>query len=184
VVPGPAMQGDDPIRDVPDTLGMAVELDDQPVALEVVTAAFDDPDISDDETNETLAMIGADIRARAGDHLFAVALRSSPREWVAASYIMATLVREFDGYGYEMQSESHGRAAWADDLVQGARSGFALPDRDMPIIDPVSADHDRSLTDGLPKLPSQWSLWFREVRFGILVGGITFAAILLWKTYI
>lgn len=110
------------VREVKRTLGLPVLLEGRRIELEAMIGVFDPS--PDDETNETLEMIGADFRATPGDHLFSVALRASPEEWTAASYVMATLVLDFDGYGYEMQAESHGRAEWAEELIDAARRGF------------------------------------------------------------
>lgn len=127
IVPGKSMASDEPIQNVARTLGMLVRVNRTPLELQVFVGPFSDPIRADDETNETLEMIGAEIRARPGDYQFSVGLHSSPDEWTAASYIMAVLVLDFGGYGYELQAESHGRDPWAFDLIEAARQGFASP---------------------------------------------------------
>jgi hypothetical protein len=132
VVLAPQGEPDAPVREMKGTLGLPVLLDGKPVELEAMIATFRPR--PDDETNEALQMIGADFRVERGDHLFGVALRSAVDEWVAASYVMATLVLDFDGYGYEMQSESHGREEWAEELIKAARQGFDSSDVDLAAI--------------------------------------------------
>ncbi|AQR75157.1 hypothetical protein [Sphingomonas sp. LM7] len=108
-------------------------------AAKVGAAAF-----ARDETNDVLAGMGAAFRARDGDWHFGVGLGSEPREWRAAFLVMAALVQDFGGYGYETQTESHGDNAWAAALIedaeqfrlQAAATPAAVPQPDLRLADP------------------------------------------------
>jgi hypothetical protein len=71
-----------------------------------------------------LERYGASFRMQMGDAVLSIELDASMEEWIAACYLMATLVREFGAYGYEDVEHSHGGAEWADLLVKGAECRF------------------------------------------------------------
>jgi hypothetical protein len=77
-----------------------------------------------DFTNADLERVGATFRMAMGDSTLSIELGDSMEEWIAACYLMATLVRDFGAYGYEDDEDTHGGAAWADLLVKGAECRF------------------------------------------------------------
>jgi hypothetical protein len=138
----------EPLAPVPKTLGLPVTFKSEPLELEAsfVTLSpsksfgyrFDRPsDIQADgsaiyqmrpdealkpiDINETLAQIGASgIRFDYGDRVLSLTFRSSIKEWQAGFYIMAGLIKCFDGYGFELQQGSHGTSGYADTLLSEA----------------------------------------------------------------
>jgi len=110
------------LRETPNVGGLDVQVDGERVNLHAFLRALRGRRFEDDETNDILAELGADHRMSEGDYVFSVGLGSDPLEWRAACFVMATLVRDFGGYGYETQSNTHGRAGWAEDLIRGADS--------------------------------------------------------------
>jgi hypothetical protein len=101
--------------------GLELRLDGRPLTLMGASAAkLSGAAFARDETNDLLAEMGTTFRARDGDWHFGIGLGSDPREWRAVFLVMAALVQDFGGYGYEMQAESHGGDAWAEALIEGA----------------------------------------------------------------
>jgi hypothetical protein len=137
-----------PLDATPGTLGLPVELKGEPIELEAsfVTLSptqsfaysFDrPPDIERNGTkvfklhpedvlkpvdiNQRLTELGAaDVRFNDGDRVLTLTFRSDKKEWQAGFYVMAALIKCFDGYGFEMQHGQHGRSDYADWLLKGA----------------------------------------------------------------
>lgn len=97
--------------------GLDVQIEDQRVNLHAAMRAVSGKHFVDDETNDILEELGAEFRVRDGDYQFGVGLGSDENEWRAAFFVMAALIKDFGGYGYEMQSETHGADEWADRLL-------------------------------------------------------------------
>lgn len=111
----------------PQSLGLKVMLEGQPVELEAgVEALYDSTGLND--INLDLAEHRSAHRAQSGDHLLSLVLRSSMEEWIAGCYLMAVLVREFGAHGFETDEGTSGDAEWADLLVKGAQCRFDYGD--------------------------------------------------------
>src|SRR5262249_41250829 len=71
------------------------------------------------DINETLARIGASgVRFEYGDKVFSLSFYSNRKEWQAGFYIMAALIKCFQGYGFELQGGEHGTSDYADELLR------------------------------------------------------------------
>jgi hypothetical protein len=123
VRPDRSLSGE-PVAAYPQSLGLKVLLEGQPVELETGVEAM--PAGSDllTDINVDLEMHRAQRRAGEGDHLLSLVLRSSMEEWIAGCYLMAVLVREFGAHGFETDEGTSGDAEWADLLVKGAECRF------------------------------------------------------------
>ena len=83
-------------------------------------------------TVESLSELDAEFTAKRDDLFFSVSLRGGLDEAELAFSIMATLIRRFDGYGFEHQWATHGKEIWAAQLmdeVEGIRWERTAPDR-------------------------------------------------------
>lgn len=91
-----------------------------PVVLDDVVL---DPDFGIDmltdaaSLNSQLTGMQADFAAEPGDHLVWFSHHVDQRNYNAGMYILAALILHFDGYGFEMQGMSHGREAFARELL-------------------------------------------------------------------
>jgi hypothetical protein len=73
------------------------------------------------DINETLNSIGAtDVRFGYGDRVLTLTFRSSQREWQAGFYLMAALIKCFNGYGFEPHNGRGGKSEYADTLLGNA----------------------------------------------------------------
>jgi hypothetical protein len=137
-----------PLDAVPHTLGLPLEFKGEPLELEAgfvtlsptqsFASSFDrPPDTSANgvqefrlrpgevlkpvDINATLNELGArDARFNDGDRVLTLTFRSDKKEWQAGAYIMAGLIKCFDGYGFELQGGQHGRSGYADSLLKDA----------------------------------------------------------------
>lgn len=69
--------------------------------------------------NQRIAASAAPFRIKEGHALTSFRVRS-PGEMHAASYVIASLVVCFGGYGFEPQGNTHGRGDFAKSLIEGA----------------------------------------------------------------
>ena len=83
---------------------------------ELFSAASDREDV--DMINNRLATTSGLFRVSSGDAVMSLRVRS-PREMRAASYVIASLIVCFHGYGFEPQGNSHGRGDFAKTLTDG-----------------------------------------------------------------
>jgi hypothetical protein len=137
-----------PFASVPQTLGLPVTFNQEPIELEAsfVTLSPTDsfgyqldrqPDIGTNDAslyhlhpnealkpldiNKTLLRIGASgVNFSHGDRVLSLSFRSNFKEYQAGAYIMAALIICFDGYGFELQGGQHGASEYADMLVRDA----------------------------------------------------------------
>jgi len=137
-----------PLAETPNTLGMPVVFKGEPMQLEasLVTLGPGKPfayslDVSQGQPdndvfgykatklpqltfkpldiNEQLASIGAtDVRFGNGDRVLTLTFRSSKREYQAGFYVMAALIKCFEGYGFS--ADGHGKSTYADLLTAEA----------------------------------------------------------------
>ena len=144
---------DQPLADVENTLGLAVEFERKKFELEASIVQLSptqsyayQPDTGSEadeiggvklpegvkvysagdfkpaDINADLASIGADdVHFKDGDYVLSLSFRSDAREWRAGSMLMGAMIKCFDGYGFEMQAGSHGREAFADELIKAAK---------------------------------------------------------------
>ena len=74
------------------------------------------------DINADLAEIGAKgVHFGNGDYVLTLSFHSAHDEVRAGFYVMAALIKCFGGYGFELQTSTHGTKAFADDLVATAR---------------------------------------------------------------
>lgn len=69
--------------------------------------------------NERLSASNPTETIKADDVIMSVRVRS-PTEMRAASYVISALIVCFDGFGFEPQGNTHGRADFARSLILGA----------------------------------------------------------------
>jgi hypothetical protein len=108
----------DPTRSVSD--GALVVLDGMTEAY--LEGEISSPRLSASEVgmiNERIAASSGDFRVRDDDALMSIRARS-PAEARAASYVVASLIVCFHGYGFEPQGNTHGRDDFAGSLIAGA----------------------------------------------------------------
>lgn len=73
------------------------------------------------DVNDVLARLGArDVRFEYGDRVLEITFRSSKKERQAGYYIMAALIKCFDGYAFQRHGDRHGRSDFADVLIKEA----------------------------------------------------------------
>jgi hypothetical protein len=78
-------------------------------------------DFKPNDINETLSGIGAaNVRFGFGDRVLTLTFRINKDERQAGYYIMAALIKCFDGYGFELQDRRHGMSTYADSLIRAA----------------------------------------------------------------
>jgi hypothetical protein len=61
-----------------------------------------------------------------GDYFLILTFRSDADQIRAGLYLAAALILEFDGYGFENQTETHGGAAFANQLIAEASNASAF----------------------------------------------------------
>jgi hypothetical protein len=152
IVKSPRELSGDRVVLAPQSLGLKMMIEGQPVELE---AGIDWPETNPgviDDVNIDLAEIGSRFRAQPGDVVLDIDLRSSMEEWLAASYLMATLIREFGAHGHSVEENYHGTAEFADWLVHGAECRYdygeeEAPRADQAAIQPVRAPFTSRLGD-------------------------------------
>ena len=101
------------------TDGVTVSIDGQDAYLE---GELSPASLSGDEArtiNERLSASAGAFRISDGDALVSFRVRSTG-EMRAASYVIASLVLCFGGYGFEPQGNTHGRLDFAKSLIDGA----------------------------------------------------------------
>ena len=106
-----------PLGKVPRTLGIPVVFKGEPIQLEAsfVTLGGDQRVA----INNKLSSIGATGRSfDEGDRVLTLTLRANIKEYQAGFYVMAALIKCFDGYGFH--GRSHGASHYADALVSEA----------------------------------------------------------------
>jgi hypothetical protein len=160
----------EPIAAYPQSLGLKVLLEGQPVELEAGTEVlYESTGLHD--INLDLAEHRSKHRAQSGDQLLSLVLRSSMEEWIAGCYLMAALVREFGAHGFETDEGTSGDAEWADLLVKGAECRFDYGDsQPAPLAEPVRAS-GRAMSIGD---------WVGIARWGIAILVIAYFAISSW----
>jgi hypothetical protein len=112
-----------PLDRVPNTPGMPVVFNGESVELEAsfMTVGSDQPYpyVLAFSINETLASIGAtDVRFNKGDRILGLTFGSNPKEHQAGSYVLAALIKCFNGYGFN--GPRHGASTYADLLLAEA----------------------------------------------------------------
>jgi len=106
-----------PLTKSPYALGLPVVFKGAPIELEasLSTLTLNDPlDI-----NDKLAGIGAsDVRFGEGDRVLTITFRANIKEYQAGFYVMAALIKCFNGYGFH--GRNHGGQGYADSLIAEA----------------------------------------------------------------
>lgn len=161
----------EPVAAYPQSLGLKVLLDGQPVDLEAGVEAMPQDSAVLTDINLDLVAHRSQHRANSGDHLLSLVLRSSMEEWIAGCYLMAVLVREFGAHGFETDEGTSGDAEWADLLVKGAKCRFDYGDsQPARQAEPVQASgRTMSMAD-----------WVGMARWGIAILVIAYFAISSW----
>jgi hypothetical protein len=109
-------------------VGAEVELPDEIVMPVVLNGVALDPDfgidtLTDPEAfNARLTGLEDGPIAEVGDHLVWFSHHVDQRNYNAGMYILACLILCFDGHGFEMQGMSHGREAFARELLDSLYS--------------------------------------------------------------
>lgn len=104
-------------------IGSEVEIPNEIAMPAVLDGTALDPDfgmevIADlEEFNSRMADFKDVPLADAGDHLIWFSHHSDQRNYNAAMYILAVLILNFSGYGFEWQGMSHGRDLFAQELL-------------------------------------------------------------------
>lgn len=161
----------EPVTTYPQSLGLKVLLEGQPVELETGVEAMEPDSAVLSDINVDLAEYRSRHRANGGDHLLSLVLRSSMEEWIAGCYLMAVLVREFGAHGFETDEGTSGDAEWADRLVYGAECRFDYGDsQPAPLAEPApAAGRTMSVGD-----------WVGMARWVIAILVIAYFAISSW----
>jgi hypothetical protein len=108
----------EPLDTVPYTLGIPVVFKGEPIELEAEIAILDYTNMSD--INRQLSVFGAThVVPENGDRVLTVWLRVNIKEHQAAFYVMAALIKDFDGYGLG-EGGGHGTSGYADSLLAEA----------------------------------------------------------------
>jgi hypothetical protein len=137
-------KGAQPLSNVPSTLGMPVVLKGVPLDLEASFVVLDSEQTID--INHKLMSIGADsIRFSEGDRIVTLTFRANIKEYQAGFYVMAALIKCFDGYG--IHDRMHGTEDYADSLIARAAELEVAAEREAKEGAPIVID--RSLLDKL-----------------------------------
>lgn len=115
-------QPDDPMQEFDGFLSFHVEFMGEFQEMEVYCAPYGPKGRDAEDTNEFFEELGSGHRVKDGDHNMNVGFSPSIPQNYFAPYclLMGTLVRDFDGYGYEGQGPSFGRMDWAEELFANA----------------------------------------------------------------
>jgi hypothetical protein len=111
-------QWSEPLETVRYTLGIPVVFKGKPIELEADIAILDCTNMP--EINRQLSVVGAThVLLEDGDRVLTVWLRVNIKEHQAAFYVMAALIKHFDGYGFG--DSGHGTYSFADSLLAEAK---------------------------------------------------------------
>jgi len=106
-----------PLEKVPYTLGIPVVFKGEPIELEAsfVTLRGD----QSVDINKKLSTIGAaHLNFKEGDRILTLTFRVNRSEYQAGFYVMAALIKCFNGYGFH--GNIHGASDYADTLISEA----------------------------------------------------------------
>lgn len=156
------------------SLGLRMMIEGQATELEAgIDWTETNPGVIDD-VNIDLAEIGSRFRAQPGDVVLDIALRSSTEEWLAASYLMAALIREFGAHGHSVEENFYGAGEFADWLIRGAECRYDY------------GESEAASTAAAPALPvhaplsSRLGEWIGLARWIIAIGVIALFVAQAW----
>jgi hypothetical protein len=119
----------EPLSIVKGTLGLPVVFEGRPVELEAEIEQATDIDDHKSLWGYIAAHAAPKFSIANGDYFLTLTFRSDANGIRAGLYLAAALIRAFDGYGFENQFETHGRAEFADQLLAEASDPAAFEDR-------------------------------------------------------
>ena len=103
------------------TDGALAKIDGRDAYLEGELAAASAMPADVKNMNDRLAASASPDNIKTSDVIMSVRVRS-PTEARAASYLVSALIVCFDGFGFEPQGNTYGRAAFAQSLISGAEA--------------------------------------------------------------
>lgn len=133
-----------PLDEVAGTLGLPILLDGEPIELEASIAKFSadqtagyqlakqaplQPDAAYHKIefsfepvsiDSVLKTIGSNEKFYEGDRFVIMTFRTSIKERRAGLYVLAALIKCFDGFGFDFESGLQGRDNYADHLIADA----------------------------------------------------------------
>jgi hypothetical protein len=114
------LASDEPLCVVRGTLGLPVILDGRPVELETEIEEATDVDDPESLWGFIAKCAAPQFAISNGDYFLTLTFRSDADEIRAGLYLAAAMILSFNGYGFENQFETHGRADFANRLVAEA----------------------------------------------------------------
>lgn len=111
-----------------DSLGLPVIFEGHPIVLEADIERATDANDPGSLWGYIAGCAAPNFAISNGDYFLTLTFRSDADEIRAGLYLIAAMILAFDGYGFENQFETHGRAEFAQKLVAEASDASAFGD--------------------------------------------------------